>query len=290
MLNSFQIQMLKPLPKHLIYITGLILISFISGCANLAHQTNDLKIMSFNIRCGVCEEESDPNHWSKRKFLVAKLIKPQNLDIIAIQEADDIQTKDMAQIMNYSYYGIGSEKDGTGSRNAILWNPNRFDALETQTIWLNPTFKKFELGWDADWVRTLTMIEFKDKVSQKSFWVFNAHLDNAGKNARFESAKIILNLIKAKAPQPVILIGDFNDIIGSQTYALIAKSLNPISNFKPDDYTYNGFGKDIRKGYAIDHIFTNFPAKSKEFNIINTTYDGLYPSDHFPIIARVRPH
>ena len=152
----------------------------LGGCATLQPKPTNLKIMSFNVRCGVCENEDDPNHWSKRKILAAKILETQKPDIISTQETEDYQAEDMAKATGFAYYGIGREEGETGERNAVLWNPNRFEALKTQTIWLNASFKKFEKGWDAAWVRTLTMIEFQDKNTKKIFWVFDAHLDNEG--------------------------------------------------------------------------------------------------------------
>jgi hypothetical protein len=35
----------------------------------------DLDVMTYNIRCGSCEKPDDVNHWSKRKLLVAELVR-----------------------------------------------------------------------------------------------------------------------------------------------------------------------------------------------------------------------
>jgi endonuclease/exonuclease/phosphatase family metal-dependent hydrolase len=267
------------------FVVGLFAI--ICGCTSIPKASNEMKIMSFNVRCGVCENDADPNHWSKRKFLVAKVLQSEKPDIIATQEAEDYQAEDMAKVAGFSHYGIGREDGETGERNAILWNSKRFKAIKTKTIWLNPTGEKFKHGWDADWIRTLTMIEFQDINSKKVFWVFDAHLDNEGKTARIEGAKMILGEIKKRAPAPVILIGDLNDVAGSESYLKLASELEAISHYAPDDFTFNGFGKDMRKGFAIDHIFTNFPAHQNNFKIITETFNGMYPSDHFPITVTI---
>ncbi|WP_240008471.1 endonuclease/exonuclease/phosphatase family protein [Pseudaquidulcibacter saccharophilus] len=267
---------------------SLVLLAFACGCASVPSPKEYIKIMSFNIRCGVCEDANDPNNWSKRKFLVAKILDEEKPDIIATQEAEDYQAEDMAKFANFSHYGIGREEGEKGERNAILWNPKRFTALKTQTIWLNPNGDKFKLGWDADWVRTLTMIEFQDIKTKTTFWVFDAHLDNEGKIARVEGAKIIIEQAKIRAPEPIILMGDLNDVAGSDAYLTLSSTLHPITNYAPDDYTFNGFGKDAKKGFAIDHIFTNFDAQENGFKIITKNFNGLYPSDHFPIVVNLK--
>lgn len=269
-----------------IIITGALIL--LGGCATLQPKPTNLKIMSFNVRCGVCEDEKDPNHWSKRKILAAKILDTEKPDIISTQETEDYQAEDMAKATGFAYYGIGREEGETGERNAVLWNPNRFEALKTQTIWLNASFKKFEKGWDAAWVRTLTMIEFQDKNTKKIFWVFDAHLDNEGTIARAQSAKIILDKIRERSPAPVVLMGDLNDVVNSESYKILASKLKPISKYEKDDFTFNGFGKDMTKGKAIDHFFANFDAAPQNFKIIQTSFDGLYPSDHFPIVADIK--
>ena len=49
--------------------------------------------------------------------------------------------------------------------------------------------------------------------------------------------------------------------------------------------TFNGFGNDIRPNNKIDFIFVNNNVEVITHLIDSTTYNGLYASDHYPVIA-----
>ena len=51
--------------------------------------------------------------------------------------------------------------------------------------------------------------------------------------------------------------------------------------------TYNGFKGDA-SGAKIDYIFVPASARVLEAAIVKTHQNGRYPSDHFPVTARVR--
>jgi endonuclease/exonuclease/phosphatase family metal-dependent hydrolase len=51
--------------------------------------------------------------------------------------------------------------------------------------------------------------------------------------------------------------------------------------------TFNGFKGD-RSGEKIDYVFVPAGVKVLEAKILHNNVDGRYPSDHFPVVARVR--
>ena len=63
-------------------------------------------------------------------------------------------------------------------------------------FWLSETPDKPGFGWDAVCNRTVTWIKLKDKITKKTFYVFDTHFDHRGNKAREESAKLILKSIK----------------------------------------------------------------------------------------------
>ncbi len=61
---------------------------------------------------------------------------------------------------------------------------------------------------------------------------------------------------------------------------IISKTENISGNI-----TFNGFGKDIQPENKIDFIFVNDKIEALNHLIDTTTFNGLYPSDHYPVIA-----
>ena len=252
--------------------------------------------MTYNIRCGYCEESSDVNNWSKRKFLVAYLIKINNPDLIGLQEAEQFQIKDLVKMLDdYDYYGVGRD-DGKikGEAAAVLFKKNRFRMESEKTFWLSETPEKISKGWNAALNRTVTIVRLKDLKSSKEFYFFNTHLDHIGEKARTESSRLIIDEInKTASALPVILTGDFNYTSSAEGYKIIIQKLFDAERIsetesKGGDITFNGFGKDIKPDNKIDFIFVNDKFDVLNHTIDTTTYNGLYPSDHFPVISEVK--
>ena len=53
------------------------------------------------------------------------------------------------------------------------------------------------------------------------------------------------------------------------------------------DRTFNGVGKDLQPGNKIDYLFVSPAQDVKSHKLVTDLYDGLYPSDHFPVVVEV---
>lgn len=262
----------------------------------LEAQNKEIKIMTYNIRCGFCEDSSSVNNWSKRKYLVAYIIKNHNPDLIGLQEAEMFQVKELIEMLDvYDWYGVSREdgKEG-GESTAILYRKTRFSPEQKQTLWLSETPEMVSKGWDAAFKRTVTITKLTDILSSKAIYYFNTHLDHIGEAARTESSQMIVNEIgKYSNEYPVILSGDFNYRSTSEGYKIIVnkifdtKSISKTES-KGGNITFNGFGKDIQPDNKIDFIFVNDKVEVLNHIIDTTTFNGLYPSDHYPVISEIR--
>jgi len=267
---------------------------FISGLVSA--QSESIKVMTYNIRCGYCEDSSSVNNWSKRKYLVAYIIKNHNPDLIGLQEAEMFQVKELIEMLGeYDWYGVSREdgKEG-GESTAILYRKKRFQLEEKQTLWLAETPELVSKGWDAAFKRTVTIAKLKDLISSKEFYYFNTHLDHIGQIARTESLKLIVNKIDEYSnDSPVILSGDFNFTSISDGYKIITSKLSDskfISRTESigGNITFNGFGKGIQPDNKIDFIFVNDKVDVLNTIIDTTTFNGLYPSDHYPVVSEIK--
>ena len=258
-------------------------------------QTENLKVMTYNIRCGFCEDSSNVNNWSKRKYFVAYLIKNHNPDLIGLQEAEMFQVKELIEMLDeYDWYGVSREdgKEG-GESTAILYRTKRFESKEKHTLWLSETPEQVSKGWDAMYKRTVTIIKLKDLMSSKEFYYFNTHFDHIGETARTESSRLLINKIaKYSADYPIILSGDFNYTSNSEGYKIITSKLSDSKYISKAEsiggnITFNGFGNDIKPDNKIDFIFVNNKVEVLNHIIDTTTFNGLYPSDHYPVISEI---
>lgn len=274
----------------------LLLLVFVIFLTNGFAQNENIKVMTYNIRCGYCEDSSDVNNWSKRKYLVAYVIKNHNPDLIGLQEAEQFQIKDLVEMLDdYDWIGVGRE-DGKekGESAAIIYRKNRFVLEEQKTLWLSETPELVSKGWDAALNRTVTIVKLKDLKSSKEFYFFNTHFDHIGEIAKTESSRLIISEIdKLAASYPVILTGDFNYTSRSDGYKIIIEKLSDAKTISKNEsiggsITFNGFGKDIQPDNKIDFIFVNDKTEVINHIIDTTTYNDLYPSDHYPVISELK--
>ena len=249
----------------------------------------DLTVMTYNIRCEVPQD--GVNAWTdgNRKEKVFTVLTEANPDIFGVQEALPHQLKFLEErFPTYQREGAGRD-DGkeAGEHSAIFFKKGRFTLLDKGNFWLSQTPEVPSLGWDATCCKRIcSWVKLKDKKT--TFWVFNLHFDHEGKVAQVQSADLVLQKIKEIAKSgKVILMGDFNlptehpavQKIASQLYDT---QLSP-TNKTPNMGTFNAFKTDEPLKGHIDFIFVQKSIKVKQYKIIETRIDGLYPSDHLPV-------
>ena len=91
---------------------------------------------------------------------------------------------------------------------------------------------------------------------------------------------------------PVLLTGDFNGGRDSEWYKTLANSGAVADVHGAVKFPYannssaNGF-RTPRGESVIDHIFMSKQFTASKWGILTDTYYGKFPSDHFPILAKV---
>lgn len=251
--------------------------------------------MSYNIRCGSCERADDVNHWSQRKFRVARLIAEAKVDLVGLQEAEKFQVDDLVALLgDFDWVGVGRD-DGhlKGEMNAVLVRRSLFSIESQQTLWLSETPQTMSLGWDAMFKRTLTLLRLKERQRGRELYFLNTHFDHHGVLARSHSAQLIAQTVRSLANRlPVMLTGDLNERPDSASYRTLGAVLRDaerVSQQAPSggDISFNGFGKDIQSGNKIDFVFVDQGVRVHSHSLITALQDGHYPSDHYPVLADV---
>ncbi len=255
-------------------------------------KTNDeLKVMTFNIRYGTANDGE--NSWEYRKNNVVETIKNFNPVLLGLQEALQLQIDEfLKQMPNYSYAGVGRD-DGksAGEHSCIFYLKDRFDVDSSGTFWFSETPNIVaSKSWGNNITRICTWALFRDKLSGKSFYMFNVHLDHESQPSREKSSELLIRKINEKS-LPIILTGDFN--CGDDNAAIktilesgLIDSYRRIHEKNPNEGTFNSF-KGETNGDKIDFIFVTKDFNVKQSEIIRTNYNGRYPSDHFPVTTEI---
>lgn len=256
--------------------------------------------MTFNIRLNT--KADSLNAWPYRKDNVASQILFHDAHLLGVQEAQHNQMVDLRErLRSYKYVGVGRDdgKEG-GEYSAIFYDTTRLQALQSNTFWLSLTpGVAGSKSWDAAVTRIVTWAKFKDRRTGKIFFAFNTHFDHIGKEARKESAKLLLqNVFSIAGKTPSIITGDFNakptdepiQIItdkSNSSHLINAKEISATPHYGPAG-TFNGFGPKERDNDPIDYIFLKGPWKVKKHGTISQSWNGRFASDHFAVLATVQ--
>ena len=274
------------------FITLIIFVFSLFSFKNVDAQS--MVIGTYNIRYDNPNDKG--NLWVDRAPVIGSLIRFHGYEIIGMQEVLKNQLDDLGKMLpEFAHYGVGRDNGiSEGEHSVIFYKKDRFDLMDSGDFWLSQTPEKVGPGWDANLNRICSWVKLKEKNSKKVFYVFNAHYDHEGVEARRESSKLVLAKIKSIAKgQPAIFMGDLNGGRESECYKTLATStlLHDIYDITSMRYanngTFNAFGNNIQKDNIIDHIFVTKSFSSMYYGILTDTYMGKYPSDHFPVLVEV---
>lgn len=262
-----------------------------------------LTVMSFNIRYGTANDGD--NSWPHRRELVMRVIKDRDADILGVQEALTFQLDEItASVPAYAVIGVGRD-DGRakGEYTAILYRADRFHVDSSGTFWLSDTPETVaSTSWGNSITRICTWARLIDRESGNAFYIFNTHLDHRSQPSREKSARLLAQRIGQRAHNdPFVLMGDFN--AGESNPAVTsltahaggeddAQSPGYIQTYRaihPDEKNSGTFGAFTGQtsGEMIDHILVPPSVTVLDADIDRTNEDGRYPSDHFPIWAKL---
>jgi endonuclease/exonuclease/phosphatase family metal-dependent hydrolase len=268
----------------------------LAGLLTVVMQTaapEPLTVMSFNIRYGTAND--GPNRWEARRGQMFELLRAQNPDVIGLQEALHFQIDEiLAALPGYRMVGVGRSDGGQGGEYAaILYRESRLSVRRTSTFWFSDTPDVVKSNtWGAALERICTWAVFDDRQGAP-FYLFNLHLDHVSQPAREKSVGLLLDRIAARSPAlPVIVTGDFNTgEANPATLAMLKTFRDTFRVLHPGEKevgTANDFKLGMTTGDKIDYIFVEAATDVLSAGIIRTSVDGRYPSDHFPVVARVR--
>lgn len=256
-----------------------------------------LKVVSYNIRYGAAPD--GPDHWENRKGEVARLLREHEADVVGLQEALRGQLDDLASmVQGYGEIGVGRNDGKTkGEYAAILYRKDRFSVVESGTFWLSDTPETpGSRSWGNRITRICTWARLRDEPTGRTFYVFNTHLDHESQPSRERSVDLIARRIAERphAADPVVVTGDFNagesnPVIAAMTAGgFVRDSFRVLHPDASPAGTFTSFRLGNVETEKIDYVFVSEGIEVLEADIIRTSRDGRYPSDHFPVTARVR--
>ena len=261
-------------------------------------KSDEIKIMSFNVRTTLTES-SNPNYgWEYRKEACVALIKDHMPSIIGVQEAKyNAHWTYLREELAADYTGYGVNRDtgkesGSGETMGILYNKSIIAKIDGGTFWLSETPDTPSKGFGANYSRNATWGLFRHKPSGVKFYYINTHIDHQSKTAQVEGMKLISAFFEQyKDEYPLFITADFNMTSDNEAFDPIEAYMYNTREVAPamlTDYntTFNGYV--TTKNSIIDHIYCSNYLKVLEYHTINEDYGAPFVSDHYPVYAIIK--
>ncbi|MDQ4127708.1 MAG: endonuclease/exonuclease/phosphatase family protein [Actinomycetota bacterium] len=267
--------------------------------------------MSFNVR-GSFRDRRKKNAWRNRAALNVATIERCTPDVIGLQECQRGNLK--AYRKNLPHYAhVRGPRYGNvihPSFNAILFDPGRLELLSSGGFWLSETPEKHSRSWNTRVARSANWALFRLVRTGLSLVHLNTHLDHVSPLARQEGSKLIVRRVaeisgRAGGDPAVILTGDFNSRPGNATYRNFAEAgfvdtyLAAGNEDTEGANTFHAFeGARFRDAHPergprrLDWILLKDPhdrLQTGSHRIVRDGSSGLYPSDHYPVLAELSP-
>ena len=265
--------------------------------------------MSFNVR-GAFRDQGTKNSWRNRAASNIATIERYAPDLIGLQES---QRGNLSAYRKHlpRYALIRGPRYGNvipHDFNAILFDPKRLDVLDSGGFWLSETPESYSRSWGTRVARSATWALFSILGKELSILHLNTHLDHVSARARREGSKLIVRrTVEISADtglEPSIIVtGDFNSRPGNPTYrnfmdAGFVDTYLVAGNVEGENTFHAFMGAHYRDAHPdrgprrIDWILLKDRKERlsvKSHRIIRDESSGLFPSDHYPILAELVP-
>ena len=255
-----------------------------------------MKIMTFNLKNDTFFTHKNMR-WDIRKQYVINIIRLHQPDIIGVQELTPKIKLQLSEILpEYTFIGQSRNRfsQWMNEHTDIGFRADLFDCIKQDTFWLSShPDRKGSRIWTSIFPRICTKVQLKLKSTDQDFLIYNTHLDHLIPHSRRREMSVLMNNMQKEKESnlPMILMGDFNTTLNSRTLQQLTQStlgMRCIYTSHMHNTIHRGTGKTNQNKQPIDYIFISDCLDVITYEIITTQFNGLYPSDHYPIVCQLQ--
>ena len=265
-----------------------------------------LDVMTFNIRTSNIPDGD--NAWQYRKELVAETIRRFAPHVVGMQEAISEQIEFLtAELPDYRWLGIDRRLNGgqgLSEHTPIFYRHDELTPIESGNFWLTDTpdqppapqpppsngARRRRGGG-----RIVTWARFHHVATGRAVHVFNTHLSLRRGQGQIDSVELILERVGAlPAGAAVIVMGDFNNVAEhselwrNATGQGLRDAWLVADERRGPALTLSDFGApDEGRIERVDWILVGGPIGVRSVETVLYNDRGRYPSDHYPVAARL---
>lgn len=266
-----------------------------------------LRIMSFNLRYDLTE-----NQGLARVDAVAAEIHAYLPDVFGVQEDNaEWVTRLTAKLNGYTAFnGTTDKMKDSDERDTLFYRSDKFRVIDSGSKWLSatpnvPNTKYAESGT----IRKMNYIVLERISDGTRFCYVNTHLENGGvgtenyetrETARIKQINKLLELVEGVKTKhgdlPVIVTGDFNITNISKVYDTMLENgywdSRMVADATTEQPTFNhGYADEDKVGAPASILDYCFVTVNKflvtDYRVPTEKYNGMFTSDHYPIVIDV---
>ncbi len=237
--------------------------------------------MTFNIRTD--RGLDGRNSWWLRRRATLEAIRAVAPDFAGLQEVRRMQLRYLAKRL--PEYGILSRGRANGRKRGehcpILYRRDRFAVDRWEVRW----FGNYRRG------RIATIARLLERGTTAPLGVVSTHFDHRSPETRARSAAA-LSMWLREMEAPWVVTGDLNaTVVDTSVQTMLAGGLrDALGHLGPRGAgvgTAHRFTGTVN-GARIDHILISGGLEVVEAHIVRDRFRGRLPSDHWPVVARLR--
>ncbi len=253
----------------------------------------DLSLVTCNIRFD--NPADGANSWQHRRDFLKDILLSHSPDIIATQEGRFHQLQELNTLLA-DYEIIDPHRAWIGERMypTFFLKKGSFELMKSEDIWLSETPDiAGSKSFGSAFPRLMTWMKIQPVGSDQDFWIVNTHLDHMKEETRMGQVQVLTTQVKKfwNSADPLIIMGDFNDAPSSNVRRHLETEFDlqdawRLFNHK-EESSHHPFTGEEPNGKRIDWILVDRKMKVNSSAIDKSTREGKYPTDHFPVVAKI---
>lgn len=235
----------------------------------------------------LCAENGQGSKSYKERFnKLMPLLVEENPDIMTFQEVGKNWMDYLVPMLGpvYDYFLIYPDDSDHTIANPIFYKKEKFEDITGGFFWFSATPEKESAVWSGKGKYGCTWLQLKIKASDLSVHVFNGQLGGTAEDMTQGAGTIYDKCTAISWQRPIVCNVDLGAAKGAESYGKLVPPFTD-SNTEglktPTSHNYTG------KGAVNDFsFFTKATMTADSYTVINEKYDGVYVSDHFPIVTQ----
>ena len=263
-------------------------------------ESEELRVMSFNVR-GARHADGN-NEWKKRAALNVDVIRRWSPDLIGFQEFQrGNQETYEKELPGYeSILGPKYENKKPHAFNAVFWDAERLELLDSGGFWLSETPGSFSGAWNTAQRRAANWLHFRLVPEGREFVHLNTHLDHKSIPARQKGTKLIVEELDAMGDAPILVTGDFNAEPGKPVYQTFMESgfedthvrvgnerTKTFHRFEGEGFSPKRKDREFRMDWVLVRDGGGGSWDVASCEVVRDCDPPVFPSDHYPVNARL---